>query len=50
MKHTQSKGRARKWESAPDFYPENYEANYRGRETLDDLSDIGKKQMGLMPW
>jgi len=37
-------------ESAPDFAPENYEVSYRGRATIDDLTDLGKKQMGLMPW
>ena len=36
--------------SAPDFAAENYEVNYRGRATIDDLTDLGKKQMGLMPW
>ena len=37
-------------ESAPDFAAENYEVNYRGRATIDDLTNLGKKQMGLMPW
>ena len=36
--------------SAPDFAAENYEVNYRGKATIDDLTDLGKKQMGLMPW
>jgi len=36
--------------SAPDFATENYEVNYRGKATIDDLTDLGKKQMGLMPW
>ena len=36
--------------SAPDFSAENYEVNYRGRATIDDLTNLGKKQMGLMPW
>ena len=36
--------------SAPDFAAENYEVSYRGRATIDDLTDLGKKQMGLMPW
>ena len=36
--------------SAPDFSAENYEVNYRGKATIDDLTDLGKKQMGLMPW
>jgi len=37
-------------ESAPDFSAEDYEINYNGRATLDDLTDLGKKQMGFMPW
>ena len=39
-----------KGKSAPDFATENYEVSYRGRATIDDLTDLGKKQMGLMPW
>lgn len=39
-----------KGESAPDFAPENYEVNYRGRATPDDLSDLGRRQMGLLSW
>ncbi len=37
-------------ESAPDFAPENYEVAYRGRATLDDLTELGRRQMGLAPW
>jgi hypothetical protein len=37
-------------ESAPDFAAENYEANYHGRATPDDLSLLGKRQMGFEPW
>lgn len=37
-------------ESAPDFAPENYETRFEGRATAADLSDLGMKQMGLMPW
>jgi hypothetical protein len=36
--------------SSPDFAPENYEVDFEGRATADDLSDLGKKQMGLMGW
>jgi len=36
--------------SAPDFAPENYEVNYEGRAALDDLSELGRKQMGLQAW
>ena len=37
-------------ESAPDFSEEDYEINYKGRATLDDLTDLGKKQMGFTAW
>jgi hypothetical protein len=37
-------------ESAPDFAPENYEVRFEGRALADDLSDLGKKQMGLSAW
>jgi hypothetical protein len=36
--------------SSPDFAPENYELSFEGRATPADLSDLGCKQMGLMPW
>jgi hypothetical protein len=36
--------------SAPDFAPENYEVAYPNRATLDDLTDLGKRQMGFAPW
>jgi hypothetical protein len=39
-----------KGESAPDFAPENYEVRFEGRSTPDDLTDLGKRQMGLMGW
>ncbi|NKB50882.1 MAG: DUF1479 family protein [Rhizobiaceae bacterium] len=34
-------------ESAPDFAAEDYEVDFRGRATIDDLTDLGKAQMGL---
>ena len=37
-------------ESAPDFAPEHYEASFAGRATLDDLSPLGRKQMGFDAW
>jgi hypothetical protein len=37
-------------ESAPDFAPENYEVQFEGRAVPDDLTDLGKKQMGLVGW
>ena len=33
--------------SAPDFAPENYEVDFKGRATLDDLTDLGRAQMAL---
>ena len=33
--------------SAPDFAAENYEMDFSGRATLDDLTELGKLQMGL---
>ena len=40
----------KKGESAPDFAPEHYELNYHNRATEADLTQLGKKQMGLIPW
>jgi hypothetical protein len=37
-------------ESAPDFAAENYETRFEGRATPDDLSPLGRKQMGLEAW
>ena len=39
-----------KGESAPDFAPENYEVAYEGRATIEDLTDLGKRQMGFKVW
>ena len=36
--------------SSPDFAAEDYEVDFKNRATLDDLSELGKKQMGLLPW
>lgn len=33
--------------SAPDFAAEDYEVDFSGRATIDDLSDLGRAQMGL---
>lgn len=33
--------------SAPDFAAEDYEVDFKGRATIDDLTDLGKRQMGL---
>ena len=36
--------------SPPDFAPEDYEVNYKGRVKVDDLSELAKKQLGLIDW
>lgn len=36
--------------SPGDFAAEDYETNWTGRATLDDLSETGRKQLGLEPW
>jgi len=33
--------------SAPDFAAENYEVDFTGRATIDDLTDLGRQQMAL---
>lgn len=33
--------------SAPDFAPEDYEVDFKGRATIDDLTPLGRAQMGL---
>ena len=33
--------------SAPDFAAEDYEVDFKGRATISDLTDLGKRQMGL---
>ncbi|WP_434358798.1 DUF1479 domain-containing protein [Parasalinivibrio latis] len=33
--------------SCPDFAAENYELKYTNRATVDDLTELGKKQMGF---
>jgi hypothetical protein len=39
-----------KGESAPDFAAENYEVAYNGRATAADLTELGRRQMGLAAW
>ena len=36
--------------SAPDFSAENFVVDFEGRAKVDDLTDLGKKQMGLSAW
>jgi hypothetical protein len=33
--------------SAPDFAPEDYEVDFKGRAAVDDLTDLGRAQMAL---
>ena len=33
--------------SAPDFAPMDFEVDFRGRATLDDLTELGRRQMGF---
>lgn len=37
-------------ESAPDFSAENFEVDFEGRATVSDLTELGRKQMGLAAW
>lgn len=37
-------------ESPPDFVATDYETDYEGRATLDDLTDLGRRQMGIETW
>ena len=36
--------------SPPDFAAEDYEINYKGRTKINDLSELAKKQLGLIDW
>jgi hypothetical protein len=36
--------------SAPDFAPEDCEVEFEGRATVDDLTDLGRRQMGAAAW
>jgi len=33
--------------SAPDFAAEDYEVDFKGRATINDLTELGRRQMGL---
>ncbi|MFZ0589941.1 MAG: YbiU family protein, partial [Bryobacteraceae bacterium] len=33
----------------PDFAPDNFEVDFRGRATEADLTPLGRNQMGLPP-
>lgn len=34
-------------QSAPDFAAEDYEVDFKGRATVSDLTELGKRQMGI---
>jgi hypothetical protein len=36
--------------SSSYFAAEDYEATWTGRATSADLTDMGRKQLGLQPW
>ena len=36
--------------SSPDFAAEDYELDFEGRSRISDLSELGKKQMGIEAW
>jgi hypothetical protein len=36
--------------SCPDFAAEDYEVDFEGRATAEDLTPLGQRQMGLEPW
>ena len=36
--------------SCPDFAAEDYEVDFAGRAAEDDLTPLGRRQMGLDPW
>ena len=44
---TKQKDAFLKGHSCPDFAPEHYELNYKGRPGVEHLTDLGKQQMGF---
>ena len=36
--------------SSPDFAPEDFEKNYPDRSTIEDLNELGMRQMGFSSW
>jgi len=40
----------RQGKSCPDFASEDYEVDFEGRATSEDLTPLGRRQMGLEPW
>ncbi len=37
------------FQAPPDFAPDNFEVDFRGRATEADLTPLGRSQMGLPP-
>ena len=37
-------------ESALEFFAEDYKINHNSWDTLDNFTDLRKKQMSFMPW
>ena len=38
------------YDNAREFFAEDYKINHNVRDTLDNFTDLGKKQMSFMPW
>ena len=38
------------YDNAREFFAEDYKINHNGRDTLDNFTDLGKKQMSFMSW
>ncbi|MEC7130555.1 MAG: YbiU family protein, partial [SAR324 cluster bacterium] len=36
--------------SSPDFAEEDYEMDFQGRALMEDLTPLGRKQMGFDSW
>jgi Protein of unknown function (DUF1479) len=34
-------------ETPPDFAPDNFEIDFKGRATVDDLTPLGRSQLGI---
>ena len=38
------------YENARGIFAEDYKINHNSRDTLDNFTDLGKKQMSFMSW
>jgi hypothetical protein len=36
-------------ETPPDFAPDNFEIDFKGRAVVDDLTPLGRSQLGIDP-